>query len=61
MDLFSLKQLYTAGEALLRMAYSAVILFVLWKFYHLLARINGNIAGIKDVLERTERNRFGGA
>ena len=30
----------------------AVILFVIWKFYQILSKINDNIAGIRQALER---------
>jgi len=29
-----------------------VIFFIVWKFYQVLSRINDNIAGIRQVLER---------
>jgi hypothetical protein len=33
------------------------ILFVIWKFYQILSKINDNIAGIRQALERNDPGR----
>jgi hypothetical protein len=34
-----------------------VIFFVIWKFYQILSKINDNIAGIRQALERNDPGR----
>jgi len=41
---------------LLSIGFYALVFFVLWKFYQIFSKINDNVAGIRQVLNRsTER------
>jgi hypothetical protein len=42
---------------LIGFAFYAVIFFILWKFYQMFVKINDNIAGIGQPLERTVSGR----
>ena len=39
-------------ELLIGLVFPGLIVFCLWKFYQLLSKINDNIAGIRQALER---------
>jgi hypothetical protein len=46
--------------ALLGLLYNGVIVYAIWKFYHLLSKMNDNIDGIRQALERNGRSGPGG-
>ena len=53
----ALPELLVVFGGLVGFAFYAIIFFILWKFYHMFGKINDNIAGIKQVLERNGQNR----
>ena len=48
-------ELFAAMAGVIGLCVYAVMFFVVWKFYQLLGKINENIAGIRQVMERDGR------
>ena len=48
--------MFTALASIVALGFYAIIFFVVWKFYQVIEKINQNLAGIRQAMERNGRS-----